>query len=247
MKLWDFKKRFKRHVEEVYSSHEDRLAFLESMCVGRARDVVAGLSCLVCSEEAYARAWERLEKRFGETSKLMNRLRQELLDGPSIKEGDAEAMLRLSDKMYRCEISFQGWNKGWMLNSQDLMYSLFERLPYRIKSQFVGQSTDSGHGSFKDLRLLIEKAAAEAESEFGRLLHKMKDNKIGNQARLTNRKGPVANQRVCAAQQATSEVVSRSQDKRQCVLCEDNHFLWQCEKFKGQSIKERKAVVKEHS
>ena len=128
MKFWDFKKRFKRHVKDVYSSHEDRLAFFESLCVGTARDLVAGLSCMVFSEEAYARAWERLEKRFGDTSKLMSRLRQELLDGPSIKEGDAEAMLRLRDKMYRCEISFQGWNKDWMLNSQDLMHSLFERL-----------------------------------------------------------------------------------------------------------------------
>ena len=176
---------------------------------------------------------EKVREEIGETSKLMNLLRQELLGGPFMKEGDGKAMLRLSDKMYHCEISFQGWNKGWMLNSQDLMHSLFERLPYRMKSQFVGQSTDSGHGSFKDLRLLIEKAAAEAESEFGQLLHKMKNNKIGNQAHFTNRKGPVANQRVCAAQQATSEVVSRSQDKKQCILCEDNHFLWQCERFKG--------------
>ena len=138
MKFWDFKKKFKRHVEEVNSSHENRLAFLKSMCVGRTWDVVAGLSCLVCSEEAYARAWEKLEKRFGEMSNLMNRQCQELLDGPSIKEGDAEAMLRLSDKMYRYEISFQGWKKGWMLNSRDLMHSLFELLPYRMKSQFVG-------------------------------------------------------------------------------------------------------------
>ena len=73
----------------------------------------------------------------------MNRLRQEFLDGPSRKEGDAETMLRLSDKKHPCETSFQGWNKSWMLNSQDLMHSLFEHLPYRTKSQFVGQSTDS--------------------------------------------------------------------------------------------------------
>ena len=111
-----------------------------------------------------------------------------------------------------------------------------------MKSQFVGQSTESGHGSFKDLRLLFENAAAEAESEFGRLFHMIKDNKMENQARPTNQKGPVANQRVCAVQQATSEVVSRSQYKKQCVLCEDNHFLWQCEKFKGRSSKGRKAV-----
>ena len=46
-KYWDFKKRFKRHVEAVYPSYEDRMAFLESLCVGKARDVIAGIGCLL--------------------------------------------------------------------------------------------------------------------------------------------------------------------------------------------------------
>ena len=97
------------------------------------------------------------------------------------------------------------------------------------------------------MQLLIEKTAAEAKNEFRQLLNKMKDNKIRNQAHPTNRRGPVANQHMSAVQQACSEVVYRSQDKRQSVLCEDNHFLWQSEKFKGKSIKEKKALVTEHS
>ena len=49
IKYWDFKKRFKRHVEAVYPSYEDRMAFLESLCVGKARNVIAGIGCLLDS------------------------------------------------------------------------------------------------------------------------------------------------------------------------------------------------------
>ena len=117
MKFWEFKRRFKRHVEQVYQCSEDRIAFLESMCIGRAHDPVAGLSCLEDSDEAYLRAWQRLNKRFRDTSKLMSRLKEAMVIGPVIKEGDAKALMVLGDKMYRCEVSFQSWNKEWMLNS----------------------------------------------------------------------------------------------------------------------------------
>ena len=105
IKYWDFKRRFKRHVEEVYPSFEDRMAFLESSCIGRAREVITGIGCLLDSRTAYVKAWERLDKRFGNVKKLMAHLRGELLMGSAIKEGDAEGLMKLSDKMYQCEVT----------------------------------------------------------------------------------------------------------------------------------------------
>ena len=61
-----------------------------------------------------------------------------------------------------------------MLESPELMHGLFERLPYKIKAQFVSAHTDVG--KFRDLRILIEKAAAEANSKFGMLLYNSKVN-----------------------------------------------------------------------
>ena len=61
-----------------------------------------------------------------------------------------------------------------MLESPEFMHGLFERLPYKIKAQFVSAHTDDG--KFRDLRILVEKAAAEANSEFGVLLCNSKMN-----------------------------------------------------------------------
>ena len=76
------------------------------MCVGKAHDAIARLSCLVNCKEAYTKACDRLDKRFGDTNRLKHRLQEELLVGPVIKESDARSLLCRSDKMYRCEVSF---------------------------------------------------------------------------------------------------------------------------------------------
>ena len=237
IKYWDFKRRFKRHVEEVYPSFEDRMAFLESSCVGKAREVITGIGCLLNSRTAYVKAWERLDKRFGDVKKLMAHLRGELLMGSAIKEGDAEGLMKLSDKMYQCEVTFQGLGKMWMLDSQDLMHDLFERLPHRIKIQFVSVSTGEILGSFKDLRTLVEQAAAEAESEYGRLLYKPKPHPSGSRTAVSVGR----NRRICVAQSG----VDPAPPLQNCECCEGLHKLWKCSTFESKSVEDRRTLVKE--
>ena len=45
IKYFEFKRNFKRHIELVYLSCDDRMSFFDSPCVGKATDVIAGLSC----------------------------------------------------------------------------------------------------------------------------------------------------------------------------------------------------------
>ena len=51
-----------------------------------------------------------------------------------------------------------------MLEGPELMHGLFERLPFKIKAQFVSAHTKDV--KFKDLRILVERDTAE----FGMLL-----------------------------------------------------------------------------
>ena len=106
-KYLEFKRKFKRHIENVYWNNEDRMSFPEGMCTGKAKDVIAGLSCLPDQNPAYQKAWSRLEKRFGDSRKLMERLQERLVNDPTIKEWDGEALTKLGEEMYRCEVSFE--------------------------------------------------------------------------------------------------------------------------------------------
>ena len=86
MKYGNFKRQFTKYVEAIYHDYNDRMSLLESLCSGKAQEVIAGLSCLENRRMAYELAWSRLDKRFGNPRKLLALVKQDLLNGPAIKE-----------------------------------------------------------------------------------------------------------------------------------------------------------------
>ena len=201
---------------------------------------------------AYEMAWTRLEKRFGNPRKLLTLVKQDLLDGPPIKEWDAKTLMSLCDRMYKCETSFQGWEKEELLNSEELLRSIFLRLPYKLRCQFVTITHGNGSGTFSDLRLLVENAASAADTEYGQLLQKSKDQRPAQQS-VRRSSGPpgATTRRVCASTQKTESKVSLPQTSRpraNCGICKDEqHPLWKCEKFRGMQASSRRDYVKENN
>ena len=156
--------------------------------------------------------------------------------------------------MYKCETSFKAWGKAGQLNSDDIMQGLFQRLPYRVRAKFVSlnnQGEDSG--TFEELRELIESAASETDSSYGKLMQQKKTQKPGFQATRHS-------QSVCAAVQQSKDKSSWSGSEVQqsknkscgsgsevqvCVVCKGKHDLKSCPTFLNKSVQERKQVVRE--
>ena len=100
----------------------------------------------------------------------MDRLQDDLLEDPVIKERDAERLAQLCDHTHKCEMSFQLWDKGYMINSKKLMTKFFQRPPYKINTEFVTiDNRGKSGGTFTDLRLLVENVASAADSHYGHL------------------------------------------------------------------------------
>ena len=114
LKYLTFKRKFIRMIENEYLDFDIRFAFPEEACVDSAQQVIAGLSYLEDREQAYNMTWSWLDKRFGNRTKLMSLVKQDL-EGPPIKEWDAKALIDLCDKMYKCETSFFGWRESHLL------------------------------------------------------------------------------------------------------------------------------------
>ena len=89
---------------------------------------------------------------------------------------------------------------------------VFERLPYKIKAQFVSTYTEGG--KFKDLRILLERAAAEANSEFGMLLYNSKVNQSekGGKSKKHFLNSTAKSHFVCSAQQINQQPRSKQQN-----------------------------------
>ena len=236
LKYLTFKKKFIRIMENEYLDFDIRFAFLEEACVGRAQQVIVGLSCLEDREQAYYMAWSRLDKRFGNRTKLMSFVKQDL-EEPAIKEWDAKALIDLCDKMYKCETSFFGWRESHLLNNDDLLQKVFQRLPYKLKSQFVS-IVDKGLGTFTQLRELVENAASEADTAYGQLLSQ------GNLRKSNNNQGVINNvcKRTCVAQQHLAPI-KPAVEPSLCMLCSENHEIWKCAVFESKSIKERLSLA----
>ena len=57
--------------------------------------------------------------------------------------------------MYQCEVTLEEIGKGWMFNSQKLMREIFDKLPHRLKAQFVLDSSHDSSSFFNDLWVLV--------------------------------------------------------------------------------------------
>ena len=157
LKYLTFERKLIRMIENEYLDIDIRFAFLEEACIGRPQQVIAGLLCLEDREQAYNMAWSRL-KRFGNRTKSMSLVKHDL-EASLIKKWDAKALIDFCDKMYKCQTSFFGWGESYLLNKDDLFQKEFQRLPYKLKSQFVS-IVDKGLGTFTQLRELVENAAS---------------------------------------------------------------------------------------
>ena len=163
----------------------------------------------------------------------MTRIKGDLLEGPPIKEYDANGLLCLCDLMYKCETSFAAWGNLELLNSDEVIQGLFQRLPYRIKTQFVSVSRKgSDECLFQSLRELVENAASDAETPLGRLMQKKPVKSGASPARGMSC-------RVCAGQRQTNA-------PSPCFVCKGLHDLFKCPTFLSKLPVERKRVVWEH-
>ena len=97
----------------------------------------------------------------------MNTVRKDFLEGKKISEWDGKAFSSLSDKMFCCEATFRSWEKLFEPDSPDVIEKLFDRLPYKLKANFVSisrRNETTGCSNFSELRKLLDGAARDAES-----------------------------------------------------------------------------------
>ena len=136
--------------------------------------------------------------------------------------------------MFNCETVYEACGRLSELNSQDVLVKLFERVPHKIIVQFVPLER-SALGTFSELRKLVDIAAKDAESQYGKCLFQAKTDKVKKQ---TSGRKQFA---VCASSEAPVE--NNSQFIVKCVLCSGMHRLWHCKEFKAKPLKERNDFV----
>ena len=84
---WSFFKQFEVHVESRTNSAQQRMLLLQNYCIGRAKRAIDGFA-LLPAEEGYAEARAALSRRFGQPHVVAQKLIEDLLSSPAVRQFD---------------------------------------------------------------------------------------------------------------------------------------------------------------
>ncbi|KAK3746513.1 hypothetical protein QZH41_005378 [Actinostola sp. cb2023] len=245
---------FEINVESKEEHDSDRLSYLIQFCKGKAKEAIE--HCIIMPpEEGYKRAKDILRKNFGRTHIVSKAFLDKVVKGPPIRIAESEKLAQLSRDMESCMLGSSQLDMESNLNSLDTLGKVVGRLPISMKAKWAekaNQLYDKGvTPKFSHLANFVEERSAVANTYFGQLISEgknefqrdMKQKPSYLKATSTPRQSYV-NPTAKATTLATS-----SSDKAQgnansvwklaCPLCEKEHYLDQCEKFRAKTVEQR--------
>ena len=221
MEFVNFKRSFIARVVDHTSSAADRLYFLYQSVEGEPKEIIEG--CLyMYSEDGFSEATRLLEKHYGEPQVIAHAFMQKIQATPSVKADNAHALRQLYLLMNKCLSSMIALKDLSVLNSPTSLQMIVAKLPPFLRAQWRNQVSKFGPGAkFNDLVKFLEHASSAANDPI-----------YGNEALFGKKEKP------------SREICLTTSTSMKCAFCSEEHYLDQCQGFKKEPLKERRAFVK---
>ena len=123
---------------------------------------------------AYRLAKDRLQREYGRECLIVNMCEQNLVNAPSVKSNDPEALKLYSEVLEKALITLQSLSTFGSVNSLDSMTKLISKLPFELRRRWVKElvtieSRNNGRvGQFNDFVNFIARESEEMNSLYGR-------------------------------------------------------------------------------
>ena len=241
LKYFLFMRSSENSAEKDTDDKSRRLQLLIQYCSRKAKKVIE--SCVLLEpDEGFEEAKELLAERFGDKFKVTNCWIRKVSDGPVIKARDREALQDLADDLKNCEITLKATGRLAQINNEDRLIKIPERCPAFLKSRWqtkVQEIRNEDHDpDIEDVRKMVRTAAKEKND---RIIGGIMDLGDRDSTRHVNRfKKPTQSKRSSGISVHTIPMVSipaseklySGGSQRECYLCNGNHKLEVCGKFK---------------
>ena len=244
---------FQSNVAEMLDEGDDKLklTLLLQHCTGKALQLID--DCVMLPPDAgYAKAIEKLEKRFGKTHKIAQSYIEGVIKGAKLELNDVDALVQLADDMEKCQTVLQQLKFASDLDSTGTLRSIVERLPDCLQTQWVRRSYKIFDGgtepTFRDLTKFVEAKANEYSSKYGqyyaeRMLENSKEEETSVQQKSRVRENE-SNQCATTLTTETESTAGRDSNRPRCLFCDRvGHIIWKCYNFKKLSIAQRRSAV----
>lgn len=239
-------KSFESLIEKNTSSDNDRLYFMSKYTTGSANDCIKGF-LVQDNDSAYDDAKKALLTRFGDKYRLSEAFKARLNLWPQIKDG--EGLRKLSDFLKQCNGAMESLTYLKCLDNAEENRKIAQKLPKNVVDRWnrvvdrslYGRGNDPSYeGSYPTFADFCEFIEYEARVACGPL----SSSQPAPSTEVKKR-----NAGAFAAQASSDNTDSASPSKpekktRSCIMCEEDHDLASCEKFRALKIEERKSFVK---
>ena len=220
---------------------DEKLYYLEQYTTGQPREIVRG--CLhMPTERGYKEARRLFETRYGNQHKIAARSVDRILNWPSIKVEDIDAMDDFSIALRTCYNSMEDMLTGTSeLDHPRTMRKILEKLPLHIQDRWRRLADDvSEHErrivAFKDLVDFVEREARIVTNPlFGRHLFSTARGQPDRQ-----RSGPAKRYNLAA----NVGSADRGSQPMHCLWCKAMHLLDECPQFMKNSMDVKREFIK---
>ena len=226
-----------------------KLTLLLQHCTKKALKLID--DCVMLPPDAgYAKAIEKLEKRFGKTHKIAQSFIEDVIKGDKLKLNDVDALVQLADDMEKCQTVLQQLKFASDLDSTGTLRSIVERLPDCLQTQWVKRSNKIFDGgtepTFRDLTKFVEAKANQYSSKYGqyyaeRMLESSNEVETSVQQNCREKKSVQSATTMATDTESTAGLDS---SRPRCLFCDRvGHIIWKCYNFKKLSNAQRRSAV----
>ena len=241
-----FIRNFEHQIESTVDSNQVRLQHLQQCLQGESKELIKG--CLYKdANTGYPEAKHLLQKTYGDPYKVSTSYIKRVNDWPTVKPGDDSALHRLSVFLTQCVSAMESLECLALLDHPHNLQALVRKLPFKLQEGWrrhaisLRQSRKS-LPQFKDLsNFILREAEVATDPIFSSAALKSHYSNVQNQPRPTTTMHK-------ATTRATSIQETYSPDKsvQSCKLCQANHDLDDCDKFKEKPLVQRRDYLKEN-
>ncbi|OON20484.1 Pao retrotransposon peptidase, partial [Opisthorchis viverrini] len=226
-----FMKAFSSTIEDRTRDDEARLGYLIQYCDGEAKRRIEHCTVLR-PNESYGLAKEILRKRFGQNYMVARAFIDDLITGPTIKDGDSSDLSDLAQQLTVCEVTLREMDYSSDLNSQHTIQTIVRRLPSRFLFKWAkvvaNFRREDREPEVTDLTAFIEARVDSLCSDYGELALS-----LASEERA--RKRPPLSGQIHGRNIHPTQTLAPRIDPR-CGVCGEAHYPDQCAQFIGHLI-----------
>ena len=229
MRYHAFISTFEESVEKYCSDGGARLTRLLQYTDGKAKKAIR--ACAVTGgTEGYKKAREILQQRFGDKLIVSESIISNLRHGKSVYKG--HDVQDLADDLQSCVITLKQTGQLSEIDTQKTIIDIISRLPRHIQNRWRKEAIEirRDEGLYPNIEHLVQFVSEVADEV---------NDPVYGQHEETAKKSKYQS----ASQQNHATFVT---SRYSCPLCDQQHGVWACEKFKNISPTERWSVAKEH-